>query len=40
MVLRQRTQHSGKPLTWRYAWNSDDSLTGVQTPDGTRFQIA
>ena len=34
VVLRQRAQHSGKPLTWRYAWDSDDRLIWVQTPAG------
>ena len=34
VILRQRAHHSGKPDTWRYAWDSQDRLTAVQTPDG------
>ncbi len=37
MVLRQRTLHSAKPLTWHYLWDSEDRLVGVRTPDGTRW---
>ena len=37
VVLRQRTHHSAKPDTWRYAWNSEDRLVAVQTPDGTNW---
>ncbi|MFG2047883.1 DUF6531 domain-containing protein [Micromonospora sp. NPDC048935] len=38
VTLRQVKQRSSKPLTWRYAWDSDDRLTGVTTPDGTRWR--
>ena len=38
MTLRQRKERSTKPSTWRYTWNSDDRLTGVTTPDGTRWR--
>lgn len=34
VVLRQRTRLSRKPDTWRYAWDADDRLTTVTTPDG------
>jgi len=37
IILRQRTRHSTKPLTWHYAWDSEDRLIGVRTPDGTRW---
>ena len=37
MVLRQRAHHSVKPDTWWYAWNSEDRLVAVQTPDGTNW---
>jgi RHS repeat-associated protein len=37
VTLRQRKQLSAKPLTWRYSWNSDDRLTEVVTPDGSRW---
>jgi RHS repeat-associated protein len=37
IVLRQRAQHSGKPLTWRYTWDSEDRLVAVRTPDGSRW---
>ncbi|MGC4810165.1 DUF6531 domain-containing protein [Micromonospora sp. DT228] len=38
VTLRQVKQRSTKPLTWRYTWNSEDRLTGVTTPDGTRWR--
>ncbi|MEV4826637.1 DUF6531 domain-containing protein [Micromonospora sp. NPDC049274] len=38
MTLRQRRERSTKPSTWRYTWDSDDRLTGVTTPDGTRWR--
>ncbi|WPW29425.1 polymorphic toxin type 30 domain-containing protein [Streptomyces atratus] len=34
-VLRQKTRLSRKPETWRYAWDAEDRLTSVATPDGT-----
>ncbi|MFI1282727.1 DUF6531 domain-containing protein, partial [Streptomyces sp. NPDC020858] len=37
VVLRQKTRLSRKPDTWRYTWDADGSLTGVVTPDGTRW---
>ncbi|QUH05829.1 RHS repeat protein [Saccharopolyspora erythraea] len=37
LVLRQRKRQSRKPDTWRYFWDADDRLTGVLTPDGTRW---
>ncbi|MEV4970004.1 putative T7SS-secreted protein [Streptomyces scopuliridis] len=35
MVLRQKRRLSRKPETWRYAWDAEDRLTSVTTPDGT-----
>ncbi|MFH9723587.1 putative T7SS-secreted protein [Streptomyces sp. NPDC017254] len=35
IVLRQKTRLSRKPDTWRYAWDAEDRLTSVTTPDGT-----
>ncbi|MFJ6517641.1 putative T7SS-secreted protein [Streptomyces filamentosus] len=34
-VLRQKTRLSRKPDTWRYAWDPEDRLKAVTTPDGT-----
>ncbi|WP_243788693.1 RHS repeat-associated core domain-containing protein [Saccharopolyspora gloriosae] len=38
MVLRQQRRLSHKPNTWRYFWDADDRLTGVLTPDGSRWR--
>ncbi|WP_328637755.1 putative T7SS-secreted protein [Streptomyces canus] len=40
ITLRQRSRLSRKPDTWRYAWDAEDRLTAVTTPDGTcwRYQ--
>jgi RHS repeat-associated protein len=38
MVLRQKHRLSRKPDTWRYAWDAEDRLTSVVTPDGTRWR--
>ncbi|MEU1120734.1 DUF6531 domain-containing protein [Streptomyces sp. NPDC005879] len=38
VVLRQKTRLSRKPDTWRYTWDSEDHLTAVTTPDGTRWR--
>ncbi|WP_371528952.1 DUF6531 domain-containing protein [Streptomyces sp. NBC_01283] len=35
VTLRQRTRLSRRPDTWRYAWDAEDRLTSVTTPDGT-----
>lgn len=35
IVLRQKTRLSRKPDTWHYAWDAEDRLVGVTTPDGT-----
>ncbi|MET7482555.1 putative T7SS-secreted protein [Streptomyces sp. NPDC005538] len=37
ITLRQKTRLSRKPDTWRYEWDAEDRLTGVTTPDGTRW---
>ncbi len=38
VVLRQKTRVSRKPDTWRYAWNSEDRLTCVLTPEGSTWR--
>ncbi|MFJ8599708.1 DUF6531 domain-containing protein [Streptomyces shenzhenensis] len=35
IVARRRTRLSRKPDVWRYAWDAEDRLTSVTTPDGT-----
>ncbi|WP_055556731.1 putative T7SS-secreted protein [Streptomyces sp. NBRC 110028] len=35
VTLRQKTRLSRKPDTWAYAWDAEDRLTRVTTPDGT-----
>ncbi|MFG3347650.1 putative T7SS-secreted protein [Streptomyces sp. NPDC048018] len=40
IVLRQKTRLSRKPDTWRYAWDAEDRLTSVTTPDGTVWHYA
>lgn len=37
VVFRQKTRLGRKPDTWRYAWDVEDRLTEVTTPDGTRW---
>ncbi|WP_239013233.1 putative T7SS-secreted protein [Streptomyces sioyaensis] len=38
VTLRQRTRLSRKPDTWHYAWNTEDRITSVVTPDGTTWR--
>ncbi|MFE0174945.1 DUF6531 domain-containing protein [Streptomyces sp. NPDC059002] len=38
IVLRQKTRLSRKPDTWRYAWDAEDRLASVITPDGTHWR--
>ncbi|WP_430382954.1 putative T7SS-secreted protein [Streptomyces sp. P10-4] len=38
IILRQKTRLSRKPDTWRYEWDTEDRLTSVVTPDGTRWR--
>ncbi|SES47265.1 RHS repeat-associated core domain-containing protein [Streptomyces sp. yr375] len=38
VVLRQKTRLSRKPDTWRYEWDTENRLTSVTTPDGTRWR--
>ncbi|MFE1883502.1 putative T7SS-secreted protein [Streptomyces diastatochromogenes] len=38
VTLRQKNRLSRKPDTWRYAWDAEDRLTSVTTPDGTRWR--
>ncbi|MEU8744520.1 DUF6531 domain-containing protein [Streptomyces parvulus] len=40
VVLRRKKRLSRKPDVWRYAWDSDDRLVGVTTPDGTSWTYA
>ncbi|MFD8870048.1 putative T7SS-secreted protein [Streptomyces sp. NPDC059590] len=35
VTLRQKDRLSKKPDTWRYAWDAENRLTSVTTPDGT-----
>ncbi len=37
ITLRQKTRLSRRPDTWRYEWDTEDRLTAVTTPDGTRW---
>ncbi|WP_327330463.1 DUF6531 domain-containing protein (plasmid) [Streptomyces sp. NBC_01208] len=38
VTLRQKTRLSRKPDTWRYAWDTENRLVSVTTPDGTQWQ--
>ncbi|MGX1132823.1 RHS repeat-associated protein [Streptomyces glaucescens] len=38
VTLRQKPRLSLKPATWRYEWDTEDRLTSVTTPDGTRWR--
>ncbi|WP_251057312.1 putative T7SS-secreted protein [Streptomyces sp. ISL-94] len=38
VVLRRKVRLSRKPDIWRYTWDADGRLTGVVTPDGTRWR--
>ncbi|MET9468612.1 putative T7SS-secreted protein, partial [Streptomyces sp. NPDC006544] len=38
VVRRTRKRLSRKPDTWRYAWDAEDRLTQVVTPDGTTWR--
>ncbi|APU40733.1 putative T7SS-secreted protein [Streptomyces sp. TN58] len=38
IVLRQKTRLSRKPDSWHYEWDAEDRLSGVTTPDGTRWR--
>ncbi|WP_370416076.1 putative T7SS-secreted protein [Streptomyces fradiae] len=38
ITLRQKTRLSRKPDTWRYTWDTENRLTAVTTPDGTRWR--
>ncbi|MFB7370797.1 polymorphic toxin type 30 domain-containing protein [Streptomyces sp. NPDC056222] len=40
IVLRQKSRLSRKPDTWRYAWDAEDRLASVTTPDGTVWRYA
>ncbi|MEV7680389.1 putative T7SS-secreted protein [Streptomyces sp. NPDC088341] len=38
ITLRQKNRLSRKADTWRYAWDAEDRLTAVTTPDGTLWR--
>ena len=38
VTLRQKARLSKKPDTWLYTWDAENRLTGVTTPDGTRWR--
>ncbi|RSN53270.1 hypothetical protein DMH12_18125 [Streptomyces sp. WAC 04229] len=38
IVVRRKTRLSGRRDTWRYAWDTEDRLTSVTTPDGTLWR--
>ena len=38
ITLRQKSRLSHKPDSWRYAWDAENRLTDVTTPDGTRWR--
>ncbi|MFC0037277.1 RHS repeat-associated core domain-containing protein [Actinomadura rayongensis] len=38
VVLRQEPRLSSRPASWRYHWDADDRLVGVETPDGSRWR--
>ncbi|MFC9329417.1 putative T7SS-secreted protein [Kitasatospora sp. NPDC057015] len=38
MTLRQKTRLSRKPETWRFAWDAENRLTALTTPDGTDWR--
>jgi RHS repeat-associated protein len=40
VTQRQRIRISRKPDTWRYAWDADNRLTSVTTPDGTTWRYS
>ncbi|MEV4944366.1 putative T7SS-secreted protein [Streptomyces sp. NPDC053755] len=40
LALRRKTRLSRKPDTWRYAWDAEDRLTSVTTPEGTVWHYA
>ncbi|EWM10156.1 rhs protein [Kutzneria sp. 744] len=38
IIARHSRTLSGQRRTWRYAWNSDDQLVAVSTPDGVTWR--
>ncbi|SBV00099.1 RHS repeat-associated core domain-containing protein [Streptomyces sp. Ncost-T6T-1] len=38
VTLRRKTRLSRKPDTWQYAWDAENRLSSVITPDGTRWR--
>ncbi|MEU6838596.1 putative T7SS-secreted protein [Streptomyces rubiginosohelvolus] len=37
VIRRQRIRLSRKPDTWHYSWDTEDRISSVITPDGTRW---
>jgi YD repeat-containing protein len=40
VTLRQKSRLSRRPDTWRLAWDGEDRLTSVTTPNGTHWRYA
>jgi RHS repeat-associated protein len=38
VIVRQQRRPSLPPITWHYVWDEHDRLTGLITPDGTRWR--
>ncbi|MET8828240.1 putative T7SS-secreted protein [Streptomyces sp. NPDC004610] len=38
VTLRRKTRLSRRPDSWHYTWDSENRLTSVTTPDGTRWR--
>ncbi|MFI8516856.1 putative T7SS-secreted protein [Streptomyces sp. NPDC085481] len=38
VVVKRRARLSRKPEVWRYAWDAENRLAGVVTPDGTTWR--
>lgn len=38
VILRRKARLSRKPDIWRYTWDTENRLTSVTTPDGTRWR--
>ncbi|MGW2474523.1 putative T7SS-secreted protein [Streptomyces sp. NPDC001665] len=38
VTLRRKTRLSRKPDAWHYTWDTENRLTSVTTPDGTRWR--
>ncbi|MFD7985903.1 putative T7SS-secreted protein [Kitasatospora indigofera] len=38
VTVRRQTTLSGRSNVWHYSWDAEDRLTGVTTPDGSRWR--